>query len=58
MINKKSENTFDVLFTVPYTVGCINDKEYQLNAKVSFTKEKDTWLISNYEDDAIYKVRY
>lgn len=56
-ISNESDNSFDVVVTLPYTVSC-EEKENTLTAKATFTKEGNNWIISKYEDDAIYQVKY
>ena len=58
-ITEQSSNQFKVTVTVPYTVGCDPDNILTLTANATFVaKSENWWLISEYNDNAIYDVKY
>ena len=56
LINK-TDVSFDVEVNVPYTVSCDN-KQLELIVTATISKIGSNWLITKYNDNAIYDVKY
>ncbi len=56
-ISDVSGTSFKATLKFKYTVGCTSE-EHELTANMVLTKKGDNYLITSYEDDAIYDVKY